>query len=132
MNHAVATFVDKYGDEREIHKTRHGLKLRRNRQTIISKLNPLISKAVGRKIRERRIERGMTLEDLCLKAGLQSVTPKNRMWEIENSIRQHGTRLGTLYAIAAALDVEATTFMPSLKSIFKDAKISQQEVLSIK
>lgn len=131
MGETIAKFEDKYGEEREIHKTRHGLQVRRARDTIISKLNPIVSQFAGGKIKELRIERGMTLEDLCVKSGLQSVCPKTRMWEIENNTRQHGTRLGTLYAVAAALNVEVFELIPSLNFVLKKAKISKTQILSL-
>lgn len=130
----VATFTDRYGTERKVHATRHGLTVKREAQTVALKLNQQIAGMIGTNIREARIARGWSLEELCIKAGLASATPKNRMWEIENSIRKEGIRLGTLYALAAALDVEPASLLPSLETVMALAEVApvSVEMLSAK
>lgn len=112
------TVTDKYGEERTIHQAPNGrLAVKRTEVTPALALNQELSALVGDRIKRLRLARGFSLEDLCLQAGLRSATPKQRMWEIENAGRNQGTRLGTIYAIAIALGVEATELMPSVTEV---------------
>ncbi len=124
----VASFEDRYGDTRFIHKTPMGLRVARKEGTLVDHLNPVLSKMIGRNIHDARVRKGMTLEELCLASGLVSVTPKSRMWEIENCTRKQGIRLGTLYAIAVALHLEAYDLLPSAQSVYDEAHIEQSSV----
>ena len=121
----VAEYTDRYGDTRKIHQTRHGLKVKRENTTVALQLNQLIGIGIGQNIKRTREQRGMTLEQLCVKAGLASATPKSRMWEIENSIRKEGIRLGTLYAIAFALGVEPQELLPSLSEMLIQSEVKE-------
>jgi DNA-binding Xre family transcriptional regulator len=113
----IASFTDKYGDERVIHKTRHGLKLKRQHVTPILALNPVVSGLIGERVRMLRIERGWELAELAHRIGVRGGHPKNRMWEIERGVRGEGIRLGTLYALAMALGVEITALVPSVEEV---------------
>jgi hypothetical protein len=46
----VARFEDKFGDERIIHKTRHGLKVKRTHATPILQMNPIVGGLVGQRV----------------------------------------------------------------------------------
>jgi DNA-binding Xre family transcriptional regulator len=111
-------FEDRYGEARVIHR-RNGnrFSVKKTSTTPVLALNQELSMLVGQRIRALRIDRGMGLGELCDRAGLISATPKSRMWEIENSIRKQGVRLGTLYAIAMALGVEVAALMPSVDEV---------------
>ena len=113
----VVDFTDKYGDKRTIHKTRHGLKLKRQRQTNALILNPIIGQLMGQRIRKARLSRGMTMAELCHRAGISSATPKSRIYEIEVGQRREAIRFGTLFAIAIALDVTPASLMPSVREV---------------
>jgi lambda repressor-like predicted transcriptional regulator len=114
-NEAIrATYIDRYGETREIHHTRHGLKVKRNSVTPVLNLNAHVGRLTGEKIRAEREAQGMTLAQLCVAAGLSSATPKARMWEIEQGVRKEGLRFGTLFAIAFALGVEPCQLLPSV------------------
>lgn len=123
----VARFEDKYGDERIIHKTRHGLQVKREVLTPALRMNQSVSAMIGARIRKVRLERGWKLEELALRAGMGSGNPKDRIWAIENATRQQGMRMGTVYAIAYALGVEATALMPSVREVAEAAEVSHTD-----
>lgn len=123
-NTPVVNFVDRFGDQRTIHRDKRGeLKLANRTTTIAISLSRAVAPEVGRRIKSWREARGYTLEELCLRAGIASATPKSRMWEIENAIRQTGVKLGTLYAIALALEIPITELLPSTSDIASAANV---------
>lgn len=128
----VATYTDRYGDERTIHRTRHGLKVKRQGQTPILALNPAVAELVGARIRELRLERGWTLEELATRCGITSGHPKSRMWAIENSGRGEGIRFGTLYTLAIALGVEATDLLPTVEQVTGAADVTDEPVPQVR
>ena len=104
---------------------------------IIQELGQSIGYFVGLRIQQERMKKGLTLRELCLKAGLAAGrSPKVRMWEIESSSQNKGIRLGTLYVIALALEIEPTDLLPTkqeIEDIFGDGlmeiiKKSQERV----
>lgn len=113
----LATYEDKYGEERVIHKTRHGLRVKRDSQTPILQMNPVIAAMVGRRIRKFRLERCLTLTELATRCGMVGGHPKERIWAYENATRGEGMRLGTLYAFAMALDVGVKDLLPSVSEV---------------
>lgn len=119
----VAEYVDKYGDTRVIHKGRHGLRKKRTRSTPAMALNNVIGELIGEKIRDARIARGMSMEELCVRSGLSTATPKSRMWEIEKGVRPGSIKLGTLYAIALALDMDPAELLPSMDEVSECAGV---------
>ena len=127
----VASFLDKYGEERKIHHTRHGLKVLRRNSTLVLSINPIIGQMVGKKIKALRLKNDLTLESLCKKAGLASSTPKSRMWEIEKGVRGEGLRFGTLFALAIALGVEAGDLLPTTEEVIAETgiKIKTESIL---
>ena len=127
----VAHFTDRYGTERIVHHTRHGLMVKRATVTVALALNQPISLYIGQRIKEERLAAGLTLEELCLRAGLAAAVPKARMWEIENSIRQQGLRMGTLYALAAALGVEATSLLPPVAIALELAEVAPMDIVTL-
>lgn len=119
----IATYRDKFGEERTIHRTRHGLRVRRQTATPALRMNQEVAGMIGARIRAVRERRGWTLKDLALRSGMDSGWPKNRMWEIENAVRKEGVRLGTLYAIASALGVEVIELMPTVAEVAEAAGV---------
>lgn len=117
-------FVDEYGEDRVIHRrVGGGFSVKRNELTPILALNAEVSRRIGARVRELRIERGLSLTELAHRIGATSGHPKNRMWALENP-GQRGTgeqyggmRLGTLYALALALEVDVCDLMPSASEV---------------
>lgn len=127
----IATFLDKYGEERTIHKTRHGLKVKREHVTPILALNPVVSGLIGERVRALRIERGWELAELAHRIGVRGGHPKNRMWEIERGTRGEGIRLGTLYALAIALGVEVAELMPTMHEVVELGYVEEIEMATL-
>lgn len=125
----VARFEDKYGEERVIHKTRHGLRVKQEKRTPALRMNRAVSAMIGARIREARKAHGWTLEELAVRAGMASGNPKDRIWAIENATRGEGMRMGTVYALACALGVEATDLMPRVADVAAAANVRQVELV---
>ena len=124
--------VDQFGTEKILHKRRgYGWCVQRGRTTITLHLNHVVGKLVGQRIHAERIKQNLTLEQLAFKAGLRDCNLKMRMWAIENSTRGEGIRFGTLYAIAIALNLEATALIPNISEIQEEfqVKVVRQEYL---
>lgn len=118
-----ATFVDRVGDTRIVRQVRpNRWQVRQPQGSSPSQsLSCAIGPIVGQKIRTRRIELGMTMPELAQRAGVVATTTrqaKSRIYEIENSTRGHGVKLGTLYAIAHALGCEPTDLLPTMEEAF--------------
>lgn len=105
----VATFTDRFGEERKIHATRNGMTVKRRADTHCQVLGKAISGYVGERIRAIRQRKEMTMEELGLRAGLTTGSNlKQRVYELEHNQRGSGMRFGTVYQIAIALEVEIT------------------------
>lgn len=113
---AEVTFTDKFGDERVIRRGPTGpWKLKNTSTTPSLTINQALS-LIGKRIHDMREKRGYTLAELATRAGLAG-QPKQRMWEIENAQREHGLRLGTIYALAIALDVDVWSLLPAVEEV---------------
>lgn len=119
----VAEFTDRFGETRQIHRNKNGLAVKRGSKTVALRLNSVIAGLIGARICAERTRKGYTLEQLCLRAGLVSTTPKSRMWEIENNVRKEGLRFGTLVAVAVALDVEVSSLLPTNAEVLELAPV---------
>lgn len=108
----VAHYMDKYGEQREIHKNRgNRLSVKRQSSTVPAMLGPPAGKLLGERINAARLKAGLSLERLAFLAGLAG--GKSAMWQIESkAAAQEGVRFGTLYALAWALKIEATELLP--------------------
>jgi hypothetical protein len=128
----LATFTDKYGDERKIRRVRRNrVQVMMTASTVCLRLNDAAVKRVGAKIKELRKSRGMSLAELGRRAGLSANGDgplKQRMFEIENSL-SGGARLGTLYSIAIALEVPIGELLPTSEQVLSDADIREQSVM---
>lgn len=110
----IATFQDRFGEERKIHSTRHGLKVQRNTPTPCQVISQKACDYIGEKIRHYRTLKGLSGEQLAMRAALSTgSSPKQRMYEIEKNKRGIGLRMGTIYQIAIALDVSISDLLPS-------------------
>lgn len=131
--HEVGSVTDKYGDTRRVYRQgqRGPLKVEKVNDTVSHHMSRVASVLIGARIKERRLAARLSLEDLCQRAGLSAVTPKNRMWEIENAIRGTGTRMGTLYAIAAALRCEVSDLVPPVSEVMALAGVAPTAVVTL-
>lgn len=117
-NNIVATFQDKFGEERKIHNTRHGMTVKRRADTHCQVLGKAISRYAGERIKAIRQSKDMTMEELGLRAGLATGSNlKQRVYEIEHNLRSVGMRFGTVYQIAIALEVEVTELLPTTETV---------------
>lgn len=121
-------YKDRFGDDRVIRKTRRGWQKKRTRRTPALAFCRAIAAPIGAEIGRRRRAAGLTLKELCETAGLAGESPKSRMWAIENATRTQGIRLGTIYAIASALGVEATDLMPTVREASEAAGVEFAEI----
>jgi transcriptional regulator with XRE-family HTH domain len=130
----VAVIEDEFGEKRVIHRDSRGrLSYKRNRSTVAMTMSRIIGEITGRKIRSARQKRNMSLRQLCLVAGIVAAPgrEKFRMREIEVGGRT-GVRLGTLYAIAAALEVAPADLLPTLSEAMTASNVSFQRSNDIK
>jgi hypothetical protein len=123
----IAEFENRYGEKKVVHVTRSGLRVKNNRSTVALELNRKISVIVGQKIKARRLELGLSLEEACIRSGLSSTTPKSRMWEIENCQAQQGLKLGTLYALSIGLETSPEELLPSLDEVLEKSNVTKIE-----
>ena len=111
---------DRYGEKRILRQTRQangGYQLQRMGQTPTQALANEVGVLIGKRVKALRLERGYSLEQLCVRAGLRGGNnPKNRMWEIENAVRK-ATSIGTVYALAMALEVPVTELLPTVDEV---------------
>lgn len=125
----IATYEDKFGEKRVVHKSTDGqLRIKRQMQSPGARMNKVTSRLIGARIKAKRIERGLTLQELALRCGMGTGNPKERMWAIENATRNEGTKMGTLFVIAIALEVEATDLLPSVAEVAAAAGVGRVEV----
>lgn len=114
----VTTFVDKYGDERVIYRSRSSkMTLKRKGVTPVIEISRALGEMVGARIKRARLRQGLSMEQLGIRAGLATSTPKQRIHEIEHGRkgdRREGVSLGTIYAIAFALDVPVCELLPTV------------------
>ncbi|MCB0257153.1 MAG: helix-turn-helix transcriptional regulator [Anaerolineae bacterium] len=123
----------KTGEKKIVHSPRgRSLRILKNMDTPALRLNRVAAVLIGERIRELRISREMTLEELATTAGLSSQTPRSYMWSIENAQRGQGIRLGTLFAIAAALDCKIDELLPSTGQVLKSAAAEFETFVRLK
>lgn len=124
----VATFVDEYGEEQIIHRPKgRRLSVFRGMNTPALKLNRAIAVLSGKLIKKRRVELGLSQKQLCQRAGLANVNPKQYIWAIENATRTNGIRQGTLFALAYALECDPCDLLPTIKDAMKEAEVASAE-----
>lgn len=128
----LAKFTNRYGEEKIVHLTQSGLRVKNNQSTVVLTLNAKVAELMAGRIKERRKQLGLTLEEVCTRAGIATTTPKARMWEIENGTAKGGLRFGTLYALAIALECSPSDLMPSLEEVLEGAAIESVTEKSLK
>lgn len=109
------TFVDKYSEKRQRrHTKKNGTKVKREKDTLCQVFSKAISDYFGKKVKEIRIKKGISLRDLAFLSGIElGPHGKERIYAIENNTRDNGVRLGTIYSIALALDVPVSDLIPT-------------------
>ncbi len=130
----VATFTDRFGEERKIHATRHGLTLKRREETSCQVLSKAISGYFGERVRAIRQSKDMTMQELAIKASLSTGgNAKDRVYAIEKNMRGCGVRFGTVYQIAMALEVEIVDLLPTTETVrqMTGVKLNQFNAVSI-
>lgn len=129
----VATFTDRFGENRIIHKNKMGLAVKRREETHCQVLGRCISKYVGERIRAIRQRKEMTMEELGMRAGLTTGNNiKQRVYELENNLRGSGMKFGTVYQLAIALEVDITELMPTTETVksMTGAKLGATTILA--
>lgn len=125
----VATFVDNYGELRVIHRKQgRRLSVFNGGDTPALRMNRAAAILIGKNIKAKRLEHKMSQKLLCQKAGLVNVNPKQCIHSLENAKRQGGSRMGTLYAIAFALECEVSELLPSVEAVLEYAEMDTRKV----
>lgn len=129
-NEIVGSFSDKYGNDVLVHRPKgRRLRVLKDMNTAPLRMNRVASVLIGQRIKERRTAQGMSLEQLSMLAGLASQTPKAYMWSIENATRDHGVRIGTLFAIARALKCEVADLLPTVGDVSSCAGVFDETIV---
>lgn len=114
----VAKFIDQYGEERIIYRKKgmRDLSIKNNTSTRLLTMNRVISRIIGINVNKFRTKNSMSMSQLGKLLGMNA-SPKQRVYEIEKSNRKQGVRLGTLFLLAEALNVDITDILPSMDDI---------------
>lgn len=128
----IAEFEDKYGDRKIIHKPKgRSLRVWKDSETPALLMNRAVAVLLGNRIKAARERAGLTMEELGLRAGLASATPKQYVWGIENAVRGEGVRLGTLYVIAKALNVRVGDLLPEVGEAAEMAGVETKQIAMV-
>jgi len=126
----VGVFEDKFGEEKTVHRPKgRRLRVLKNLDTPVLRMNRVAAELIGQLIRERRISAGLTLEELGERAGLSSLTKKQYVWGIEHATRGQGVRIGTLYAIARILKCEVGDLLPSVDTVARQSDVTDIQIV---
>ena len=120
----LVEFTDSYGEKQIIHRhSGRRLTVRRKEPTVSLALSKVIGRMVGERIREERNKAGLTLRQLSERAGMTG--GKQSMFAIENAM-DVGIRLGTLYAVASALNVSPFSLLPPVSVVLAATGVQLQ------
>lgn len=111
-------FTDRYGETRTIHHNQSPggpLRVKRVGTTPALALNRPVAERLGTRVKELRVARGWSMTELAERSGLRG--DKQTIYAIETAMRGQGVRLGTLYALAMAFDVEAADLLPAVSDV---------------
>jgi hypothetical protein len=119
----LAEFENRFGEKKTIvtRRGRRTMAVQRDSVTVTSALGKVIAKKLGKSVNKARMAAGMTMDDLCDKAGL--IGGKQRIYSIEQAT-DGGIRLGTLYAIGKALGVDPLSLLPTARDVFSEAPVA--------
>lgn len=125
----IATFIDGYGEERVIHRRNgSGLAVFNGGNTPVLRMTRAAAILIGKRIKARRGELGISQRELCQRAGLTDVNPKQRVHAIENATRMRGLRMGTLYALAYALECDVAALLPPHSEVMALSGVAPRSV----
>lgn len=128
----IASYEDQFGDTKLIHRPKgKALRIVKNCNTPALRMNRVAATLIGQKIKQLRLAKCMSLEELASLAGLASQTPKQYMWSIEQATRGEGVRTGTLYALAIALDCEVSDLLPTTGEVASAASVAFQQTVAL-
>lgn len=123
--HPVASYTDAYGEERVIHAPKGGrrLSVAKNSDTPVARMNRAAAILLGQRLRERRLAMGLTMQEVGERAGLRNANQKAYVNSLEKATRAEGMRLGTLYALASALECDPADLMPARSEVMRGAGV---------
>lgn len=128
----VATYTDDYGEERIIHAPKgRALRVAKNSETPVNRMNRAAAILIGRRIRQQRLSRGMTMQELGERAGLRNANQKSYVNSLEKATRQEGMRLGTLFALAIALGCEVADLLPPTCEVLEGAGVRARAAVTL-
>lgn len=120
----LVEFPDLFGEQQVVHRGANGkLAIRRKTPTVAFAMSHAVGRLVGERIREERLKAGITMPDLAGRSGLKG--GKQAIYHIEQALST-GVRLGTIYAIAAALDVSPFSLLPPLSVVLEQTGVQMQ------
>jgi hypothetical protein len=118
----IAEFTDRFGEPQVVHRGTSGnLSIRRKSPTVVLAMTKTVGRYVGERVRDERLKVGFTMEHLAERASLKG--GKSAVYGIEQSLGT-GVRLGTLYAIAAALNISPFSLLPPVAMVMSEARVS--------
>lgn len=121
----VVDFTDQFGETQTIHRDKGGiLKIRRKSPTVVLAMTAAVGRHVGQRVRERRVAAGLSMSQLAERAGLKG--GKQGIYKIETAM-DTGARLGSIYAIAAALDIDPSDLMPPLNVVLNESSVALRQ-----
>jgi transcriptional regulator with XRE-family HTH domain len=87
--------------------------------------NRVAAALIGARIKEQRVKARLTMDELCRRAGLAAALGqgKQRIYAIENATRAEGVRIGTLYALAMALDIPVAKLLPTSEEVMEKSGV---------
>lgn len=115
----VTTFTDEYEEERTIIRDPKGrMMVKRRSVTPIMAINSIIAKKLGERIKYFRKNNKLTMAKLGHMVGLSgsSRQVKVRIHAIESCL-DGGVRLGTLFCLANALNVDYGDLLPPIEEV---------------
>lgn len=127
----VVEFEDRFGEKQTIHRDKGGiLKIRRKSPTVVLAMTASIGRCIGQRIREERLKAGLTMAELSERSGLKG--GKQAIAHAEAAM-DTGVRIGTVYAIAVALNVSPFSLMPPVDVVLRESAVSmaQSERLAV-
>lgn len=122
----VATYTDQYGEERVIHAARgpNGrLSRLKGLDTPALLMNRAVATLLGQNIRKRRLELGLTAKEVAVRSGSTETMHKQYIWKLETGFRKEGVRLGTLFALAHALECAPGDLLPDMEEAMELAGV---------
>lgn len=128
----IATYTDDFGEERTVHRPKGGgLRVAKNSDTPVARMNRAAAILIGQRIRARRLGLQMTMQELGERAGLKNANQKSYVNALEKATRQEGMRLGTLFALASALRCEVADLMPSTAEVLSAGGVRARSAVTL-